>query len=75
MKLLFIFIIVALVPFCCPAQNGNINILRQHDTSAYNVAQWTQGVLGKIALLKKKYLDSAGRPAKASFHFFVVRQE
>ncbi len=71
MKLLFTFIVVALLPVCSQAQTGDINILKKHDTSAYNVGQWTQGVLNKISLLKKNIAAASGDQEKLHFIFLL----
>src|ERR1700761_3640678 len=53
MKLFFTLAILAWLPITVCAQGDDINILKKHDTTAFNVAKWTDGVLGKIRVLKK----------------------
>jgi signal transduction histidine kinase len=71
MRLFFIVIILAWLPVCSKAQTGDINILKKHDTSAYNVGQWTARVLGKINLLKKDIAAAPNDKEKLRFIFLL----
>jgi signal transduction histidine kinase len=69
MKRLFIFVILAWLPFTGWSQSGDLNILKKHDTAAYNVGQWTREVLGKIGQLKKEIASSKSDKEKLQFIF------
>jgi len=71
MKLILTFIILAWLPFNSRAQTGDINILKKHDTTAFNVGQWTEAILGKINLLKKNIAAANTSKEKLRFIFLL----
>src|SRR6201986_1663151 len=71
MKLFATLLILAWLPFAGFAQGGDINILKKHDTSAYNVSRWTESILAKISLLKQNIAAAKTDKDKLSFIFLL----
>jgi len=71
MRWLFIFLIVAVFHAPGWSQQGDITILKKHDTSAFNVRQWTESVLGKIDQLKKDIAAAVNDQEKLRYIFLL----